>query len=181
MGRPIDPRSLTSLAKLVDLSPPGLAKAIKDGRAPAIPDGAFDVTVWVQDCRREIRANTRPALSHAARQQQNRLPASSRDDSVDEEVGGESLAEASRQLEWEKVREKHLKNETEEGRLVDLVIINSWIAGMIMKARDELTRIGAEICDRVARESDPAKCRALIDDRISQSLENLTEYKPCHD
>jgi hypothetical protein len=176
VGRPIDPRSLTSLAKLVDLSPPGLAKAISDGRAPAIPQGAFDVTAWVQDCRREIKANTRPALSHAARKQQTRLPASSRDD--DSEDGPDSLAEASRKLEWEKVREKNLKNDQEEGHLVDLTVINAFVASMIMKTRDELTRIGAEIADRLARESDPAKCRDLVDDRISQSLEALTEYRP---
>jgi hypothetical protein len=179
VGAPVDPYSLTSLAKRVDLSVNGLKKALEDGRCPPIPVPPTSAAEWATVARRQIKARTRPALSNAARKQQRKpVNLSEVVGEIPEADGDETLAEAARQLEWEKLREKQIKNEREEGRLVEVVVINAFVAGMIMKARDELIRIGAEIADRLARESDPAKCRALVDDRISQSLEALTEYRP---
>jgi hypothetical protein len=48
---------------------------------------------------------------------------------------------------------------------------------MIMKARDELARIGAELADKLSQEVDPVKCRSHVDDRIFQVLANLKEYR----
>lgn len=176
MARPVDKRSQTSLAKAVGLSLPGFQKALKDGRAPVIPEGAFDVVEYVQDCRREISANTRPALSHAARKQQAKPVADVQADPVELENG--SLAEAARQLEWEKVREKRLKVDREEGILVDVTAVNAHVAGMIILARDELVRIGPELRERLAQESDPIACEVMVVDRISQVLKKLKEFKP---
>lgn len=177
MGRPVDPRSMASLAKRVDLSTQGLAKAISDGRCPAIPEGAFDPAEWAQRARREIAANTRPALSHAARKQQNRLPASSVD-GPGEDNSDISLAEASRQLEWEKVNEKRLKVHREQNKLVELEAVNIFVIGMIARCRDEFMRITDEIFDRLDQEPDRGKRIAMLRDRHAQACEALTEYRP---
>lgn len=175
MGRPIDPRSLTSLAKLVNLSPPGLAKAISDGRCPAIPTaGAFDPVTWAQDARREIAANTHPALSHAARQQQNRLPASSQPG--DDTPG--SHAEASRRLEWAKAHEKELKVALDEGRLLDAEEAKQAWAAMISVAKSRLLGIGPAVGPEVALISDSHDCSIRITVAIRECLKDLSEYRP---
>ncbi|HEY4088862.1 MAG TPA: hypothetical protein VGM43_23185 [Bryobacteraceae bacterium] len=181
MARPNDPRSLTALAKRIDgLSNNGLKKAITDGRCPPIPEGAFDVDDYVQRARREIKASTRPALSRAARmqQQQPARPPEPGDEEAESVEGDLSLAEASRRLEWAKAREKELKVEEQKGKLVDTALINNWVAGMIITARDELARIGPELRERLANELDPIVCEKMVTDRISQVLQKLRQFEP---
>jgi hypothetical protein len=86
-------------------------------------------------------------------------------------------AEASRQLEWQRVRSLQLKVDREEGRLVPLDQINAFVAGMILKARDELTRIPLEVRDVLAQESDPIRCGHLIETKIQAALVKLSEYR----
>ena len=86
-------------------------------------------------------------------------------------------AEASRQLEWQRVRSLQLKVDREEGRLVALDQINAFVAGMILKARDELTRIPMEVRDVLAQESDPIRCGHLIETKIQAALVKLSEYR----
>src|SRR5579862_6477070 len=69
-----------------------------------------------------------------------------------------SIAEAGRQLEWEKVREKRLKLDREEGRLVPIAEVNAFVAGMIISARDELIRIAREEAGSLSQTSDPIAC-----------------------
>jgi hypothetical protein len=171
---------LRATARELGISHVALLKAESDGRVPRRVAGTFDVEV----CRRSLGLNSHPTKSRAGRSQQDRptpnvapAPESSEASSVSDPAK-ESIAEAGRQLEWAKVRALNLKTAREEGRLIELIAVNAFVAGMIMRARDELVRIGAELADSLARESDPAKCRALIDDRIFQALENLKQYDP---
>jgi hypothetical protein len=86
-------------------------------------------------------------------------------------------AEASRQLEWQRVRSLQLKVDREEGRLVALDQVNAFVAGMILKARDELTRIPLEVRDVLAQETDPIRCGQLIETKIQAALVKLSEYR----
>jgi hypothetical protein len=70
-----------------------------------------------------------------------------------------------------------LEYDQRSGKLVEVAVVNSFVAGMVMKARDDLSRIGAEIADKLASEHDAVKCRALVDDRIFQVLANLRQYQ----
>jgi hypothetical protein len=149
----------------------GLLKAEKDGRVPARVDGMFDV----EACRESISRNSHPIKAANARAQQVKPDA---DEGVVDIEGDESIREAARQLEWEKVRALKQKTDLEAGTLADVAEVNAFVAGMIIKARDDLSRIGSEIADRVAQESNPAECRKLIDDRIFQALEGLKQYSP---
>jgi hypothetical protein len=167
---------LRAAARAIGVSHVALLKAETDGRVPKRVNGLFDV----EACRAAMAANSHPTKARAGRSQQQHkpviVPAAVEPD--EEGPPAQSIAEAARQLEWEKVRAIRQKTDREEGRLVELIAVNAFVAGMIMKARDELIRIGAEIADVVACESDPVKCRATIDDRIGQALENLKEYRP---
>ncbi|HEY4088807.1 MAG TPA: hypothetical protein VGM43_22910 [Bryobacteraceae bacterium] len=179
MARPNDPRSLTALAKRIDgLSNNGLKKAIADGRCPPIPEGAFDVDDYVQRSRREIKANTRPALSRAARMQQQQpiRPPEPGDEEVEPVEGDLSLAEASRRLEWEKHREKRLKNDELEGDLLDAEEVKqSWVA-MITVAKSRLLGLPAAIGPEVALVDSPQECTAIIAAAMRECLKDLSEY-----
>lgn len=89
-----------------------------------------------------------------------------------------SLAEASRRLEWERVRAAQIKSDREEGRLVALDPVNAYVAGMILKAREELTRIPTEMRDVLAHETDPIRCEELMQRRIEDVLAKMAVYRP---
>lgn len=171
---------LRATSRELGISHAALLKAESEGRVPKRTNGLFDVEIT----RKALASNSHPTKARAGRSQQHEPaaivapiapPASEPDEA---QPDSKSVAEAVRQLEWQKVRALTLKSDREEGRLVELVAVNAFVAGMIMRTRDELVRIGAEIADAVAREADPAKCRATIDDRIFQALENLKQYQP---
>lgn len=173
---------LRAAARELGISHVALLKAEKTGRVKKSPDGKFDV----EACRRSLELNSHPVQSRVARLQRKQpapeavepvAPPAADQEPVDAPADG-SIAEAARQLEWEKLREKRLKIDREESRLVDVAAVNSWVAGMIMKARDELVRIGPELRDSLGQETDGIKCEAMVTDRIMQALEKLSEYKP---
>ena len=160
-------------AKSLGVSHVAIIKAEREGRIPKRVNGLFDVEL----CRVAIIQNSAPKKQRAGRSQQGGSVST-----VPSGTGGESenesIAEAARQLEWEKVRALKQKTDKDEGHLVEVVAVNAFVAGMIIKARDELTRVGAELADRLGRESSPPQCMARVDDRISQALPALHEYRP---
>jgi hypothetical protein len=180
-GRPCDPRSFLGLANALNVSRQRFVKMIEEGKVPPRPEGkTWNVEEYLATCRHLIGENTRPALSRAARKQQKNPVyldgPDTRGELIAPAVG--TLAEATRLLEWEKYREKRIKVDQEEGKLVEISAVNAFVAGMIIRARDELTRIGPEIRERLAQENDPIKCESMVSDRIFQVLEKLTEYRP---
>jgi hypothetical protein len=172
---------LRATARAIGISHPALLKAESDGRVPKRVAGMFNV----EACKEALRLNSHTIKSQAARSQQKAAPEAPEPQTVAEFIGATqpadpeslSVAEAVRQLEWEKLRALKRKGDREEGRLVDIVAVNAFVAGMIMKARDELARIGAELADKLSQEVDPVKCRSHVDDRIFQVLANLKEYR----
>jgi hypothetical protein len=162
---------LRPAARELGISHVALLKAESDGRVPKRVAGKFDLAA----CRKALGQNSQPAKSRAARSQQRKAPEAPGEDGLPE---GSSMAEAARQLEWEKLRAIRLKIDREDSKLVEVVAVNAFVAGMIMKARDELVRIGSELADRLSQETDPAKCRVYVDDRIFLVLANLKEYQP---
>jgi hypothetical protein len=86
-------------------------------------------------------------------------------------------AHASLQLETLKVREKQIKLDREEGRLVELAPLNAYVAGMIMTAREELMHIPTELRDDLAQQTDPLECERMVATRIRQVLARMSEYR----
>jgi len=166
---------LRATARALGISHVALLKAERDGRVPLRIDGLFDP----EACRTALAMHSHPVKSSAARSQRSE-PASETPLAEPADVSHEatSVSEAVRQLEWEKLKALKRKTAREENKLVELAAVNAFVAGMIMKARDDLARIGAELSDSLSQETDPVKCRAHVDDRIFQVLANLKEYRP---
>jgi hypothetical protein len=80
-----------------------------------------------------------------------------------------------RELELKR-RELELKEKT--GELVKLEEVRSGVASMILRARDILLRIGPELRDRLAQETDPIRCEALVMDEIYRALNQLAQPLP---
>lgn len=160
---------LRAAAAALGISDVALLKAKKTGRIKTEPDGTYDV----EACRVALAANSHPVQSRVARMQK-------RGPRVDSKAAPDdgSIAEAARQLEWEKLREKRLKVDREEARLVPLHEVNAFVAGMVIKARDEFLRIGREEAGALAQISDPVKCEEIVTARVVEALEKLTEYRP---
>jgi hypothetical protein len=56
--------------------------------------------------------------------------------------------------------------------------INTRVSGMIIRARDILTRIAPELKDRLAQETDAHKCEQLVAGEVRRALNELAEFKP---
>ena len=70
-----------------------------------------------------------------------------------------------------------LELRAKQGELVDIGKVNAWVAGMILRAKDIFGRIGDELGDRLANESDPIRCRELIGAEVRRGLFQMSEYK----
>jgi hypothetical protein len=176
---------LRAAAAALDISHVALLKAEKAGRVPKRDaEGLFDV----EACRRGLAQNSNLGKQRSARAQQAgdrgqatgdrpespKLPVL---DLADITPETESQAEACRRLEWEKVRKAQRLNDEAEKNLIALPPINAWAAGMIIAARDELLRIGPELRERLAQETDPIECEQMISKRITQALNKLNEFE----
>lgn len=89
----------------------------------------------------------------------------------------ESVSEATRLLEWERLRAIRLKTDREQGRLVDVTAVNAFVAGMILLARDKFTRLPNELRDELAYQTDPLRCEAILAARIGSILGEMSEYR----
>lgn len=186
---------LRAAARELGTSHVALLKADRTGRLGdgKLPDGSYDV----ERCRAALGRNSHPVKAKAGQAQRKPVPAKdapevARESPTPVTVKTEapipdvqadliapatgSIAEAARQLEWEKLREKRLKVDREEGRLVDIAAVNAWVAGMIIKARDLLLRIGPEARDDLARQMDPIECERIVRDKVNEALEQLAQF-----
>lgn len=166
---------LRAAARELGISHVALLKAHREGRVQRRDDGNFDVDL----CRAALKRNTNPKASEIARRQQQGHSVKRAQDLAAEDASApptDSIAEAARQLEWERLRKARLQNDEHEARLVSLAAVNAFVAGMIIKAREELLRIGPETRDDLARHSDPIDCERIVSSRIMRAVEMLTEY-----
>jgi hypothetical protein len=186
---------LRATARALGISHPALHKAVTSGRVDRGADGKFDV----EACRAALERNTHPIKSRSARaQQQHEEIAESENVEAELEstaaeadllagVAGldpdafvpdeHSLAEATRQLEWARARREQTRAARESGVLVELAPVNAYVAGMIMRARDELSRIPTELRDVLAQERDPLKIEATLRNRIDGVLFKMSEFR----
>jgi hypothetical protein len=88
--------------------------------------------------------------------------------------GNESFTEAQTRKETALADLRELELSEKRGELVNLVEVNAWVSGMILRARDILLRIGPELRDRLSKEADPITIQGLIDGEIKSALAELS-------
>lgn len=89
----------------------------------------------------------------------------------------ESYSEACRREKWIAVREREFKMRKLDGELVELVAVNSFVAGMIIRVRDALCHLPAELRDRLAQETDPVEIERILGAQFEQILRGMSEYR----
>lgn len=162
--------SARQLAKALGVSHSSVNEAAARGRIQREPGGGFDLEKSKAAWNENIRA----------RRPEGEAEGPSMDSALLDEPSTESkptLAEAQRQREWVRLEKEQTELRRRRGELVELAPINAWVAGMIIAARDDLTRIGEELRDALAQSTDPIECQRLVDGRIRQALQKLSEYQ----
>lgn len=71
-----------------------------------------------------------------------------------------------------------LKARVMEGSLANVAEVNAYVAGCIVRARDTFLRIGPELRDRLAQETDPIRCDEMVTAEIMRGLREISEYRP---
>jgi hypothetical protein len=94
---------------------------------------------------------------------------------VESRSGDTSLTEAKRRNQLALAQLNELELAQKRGELIAFADVNHFVSTMIIRARDILLRIAAELRDRLAAESDPIKCGELIEDEIHRALGELKE------
>lgn len=89
----------------------------------------------------------------------------------------EVLAEAQRRKETALADKAELDVLQRRGELVPLATVNAWFAGAVVKARDILLRIGPELRDRLAVETDPIRVEAMVVEEVVRALSMLKELE----
>jgi hypothetical protein len=156
---------LRPAAVKLGISHVALLKAAKAGRVQRGEDGLFDV----EACVEALKTNSHPGKQASARAQQQEKPAP--------EAGDRSYNEACTQEKWLAVEERKLKLAQRRGELVGIAEINAYVAGMIIRARDILLRIGPELRDRLSQETDPVRCEEWVAAEVNRSLAELAEFR----
>lgn len=87
-----------------------------------------------------------------------------------------SLAEAQRARAWIRVKREKLAIEKEERQLVRKDEVRTAVSTMIVAARNRLSTIADELCDRLAAESDPVRIHAIVTSKVDEALSHLAEY-----
>ena len=93
-------------------------------------------------------------------------------------VGTGTLAAALLRKETALASIRELELEQKRGMLAPIVVVNAFVCAQVIRARDILMRIGPELRDRLAIETDPAKCEAMIEMEVRRALSELKEMKP---
>jgi hypothetical protein len=162
---------LRAAAKELGISHVALLQAARSGRVHREADKTFDV----ERCRLQLAKNSNLEKQRAGRSQQQ---GAKLDPPEDDLPSGQSYAEALRQQAWVKLKKDQTELEVKLGELAPIGQVNAFVAGMILRARDILLRIGPECRDRLAREKDPQGCEALVSNEVNRALRELAEYRP---
>lgn len=88
----------------------------------------------------------------------------------------ESFSAAERRQKIAMADEREILVAQRAGELIPKIQVQQQISGMIVRARDLIRRIGPEIQDKVAAETDPVKCGRLISEKADRVLEMLAEF-----
>lgn len=196
-------RELTRLGH--PISHVGLLKAAEDGRIKRFEDGTFDIDSCIialsQNSHparsRAARAQqAHPAPEAFAAEQvlpaSEALPAPSPApaslleavpsipvESIESSflpIEG-SIADANRRYEYARAQREEIRLARERGSLVEIAPVNAFVAGMIIRVRDELTQISSELRDKLAHETNPLKIDEILSGRIESVLAKMSEYR----
>jgi terminase small subunit / prophage DNA-packing protein len=88
-----------------------------------------------------------------------------------------SLQESQRRKELALAELRELELAKAKGELAPVKELNQHFATGILRARDILLRIPAELADRLAQTSDPIEVKNLLRAEIHRALKQLSEYK----
>ena len=91
---------------------------------------------------------------------------------------GETFIEAQTRKERALANQHEFKAAQMRGDLVEVVLVNEWIAGMILRSRDILLRMAPELKDRLTHETDPVAVEELLDGEVRRALAELATFKP---
>jgi hypothetical protein len=173
--------SARELAKALDVSHTAVNKAARRGRIQRGPDGRFDLekAVLAWDANADTMQKLR-GVSSSSVEGPAAVVAASEEAPTGNPVADlvPTLSEALRQKEWARVEMQHLELARRRGELIELAPINAFVAGMILRAREELLHIAPELRDRLAQETNPVECERMVSDRIRHALAGLAEYRP---
>jgi hypothetical protein len=89
--------------------------------------------------------------------------------------GSESFVDAQRRKESALADERELRVAERRGALIPIAAVNAWYAAQIVKARDLLLRLPAELRDQFDVLSGP-ECERLLDGELRRILHGLTEF-----
>jgi hypothetical protein len=169
--------SAREAAKLLGLTHQALCKAAKTGRVTREKDGTYSV----EKVRRQLAQNTDARKRRIPKNDELPLatdgvfvPATEEDDP---ETSNRTFTEAQRRREWLRVKRDELDLARKRAELAPIGEVNAWVAGMVIRAREILLRIGPELRDRLAQTSNPNDCQELIDREIRRALNELSEFK----
>jgi hypothetical protein len=90
--------------------------------------------------------------------------------------GHESFYQARERKEIALADEKEFRVRQMQQELVPVVQMNAWMSGNILKARDIGLRIGPELRDRLAAETDPVECERMVAAEVERMLEALRTF-----
>lgn len=88
----------------------------------------------------------------------------------------ESYAEAQARKEKALADLRELELREKQQELISAADAAKAWSGMITSAKDTLMAIGDEICDLLAPETNPIRCRELVNDKVREALTKLSGY-----
>jgi hypothetical protein len=139
---------VTKLAEKAQVAIQTVSRKLKQGKTPE------QILAEAEEWRAKMKANEDKAAS-----------------------GEESHFDASRRKERAIADLRELELSVKRGELVKIGEMNAWVSGMILRAREILTRIAPELRDRLAKETDPNRIQELIDAEVSRALVQLSQFR----
>jgi hypothetical protein len=149
-------------------------KAIRDGRISTI-EGMINAEI----ADREWLANTNPGKQHSTVSKKV-IDSSAAVIEIGRPADGtvSTLVQARTDREHYEAKLSELKYKAAAGDLAQVAPLNGWAVGMITEARNILLRIGPELKDKLANETDPHKCEEMVVSEVRRALFKLSEYRP---
>lgn len=178
--------SVVEWARREGISKVAAYKRINTGKVRRLPDGTIDpeqaAADWAKnkDAVRALQAGRHrvpkvdPEPTSPPPPVAMPVPAPVTPSKTAEGQVGTSFSDLQRAEKALKIKRDQLKFRREESKVVDIDEVRRAWSDMILRARNVLLPIGGELADVLASETDPLRCRELIDRRIFQSLSILS-------
>jgi hypothetical protein len=163
--------SVREAARRLGVHHAAVQKRIKAGTLSTLPDGKLDWAAtekeWTKN--RDESKVRKPAA----------LPIQTVPVAVHRSGSSErNFNDAKTKREYVRLEREALELKRLKGELAPIGEINAWVAGMVIRAREILLRIGPELKDRLAQQGNPHECERLVSDEVRRALNELAEFKP---